>query len=308
MEIHNFMKHVTVGDIPVYINVPIDVAPVGIIHFVHGMMEDIGDYEEMARYCTDRGYLMIRQEIPGHGEAAVDGKLGYMGKSPSGWNRAVRAIYQTSLLPDIKKDYPGLPYFLVGFSIGSFLVRQALIDIPELKDCGLTGVCLIGAGNKSAVELKIAKSIAKSRMKKFGEDNISGVVVDLMLDNYNKKFKDSGFSSRWLFDSIVKQKNFDPKGYTATPELFYDFVINMLYVRDKVGILKDFPLLLMSGSEDPVTGNMKTLVKTFKKLGCQNITDKTFLGKRHHILRDVGAEKVYERLINWCNAQIVLNE
>ena len=38
-------------------------------------MESTADYEDFSDYCTDHGYILIRQEIPGHGKAAVDGKL-----------------------------------------------------------------------------------------------------------------------------------------------------------------------------------------------------------------------------------------
>ena len=288
-------------NIPVGINIPIGRKPIGIIHFVHGLMESVADYEDFADYCTARGYILIRQEIPGHGKAAVDGRLGYMGPSPDGWKSAVQSIYLTCILPIIQREYSDLPYFLVGFSLGAFLVRQALIDFPEFHKLNLAGVCLIGAGNKSFLELKIAKMIAKARIKKYGDDNPRGVVDDLMMDNYNKHFPGKN-SARWLFTSYEKQNAFDAKGYAVTPELFYDFIMNMEYVRKETGVLKAIPLYLMSGSEDPVTGNVRKLAKKFRKLGCQNVTTKSFLRMRHHILRDLGAEEVFQSLISWCNA------
>ena len=289
-------------NIPVRINIPIGRKPVGILHFVHGLMESTADYEDFADYCTNHGYILIRQEIPGHGKAAVDGKLGYMGPSPEGWKKAVQSVYLTCMLPIIQLEYPDLPYFLVGFSLGSFLVRQALIDFPEFHYLNLAGVCLIGTGNKSFLELKIAKMIAKARVKKYGDDNPRGVVDDLMMDNYNKHFKGKN-SARWLFASYEKQNAFNPKGYAVTPELFYDFILNMEYVRKETGVLKELPLYLMSGSEDPVTGNVRKLAKKFRKLGCQDVTVKSFLRRRHHILRDLDAEEVFQSLISWCNAQ-----
>lgn len=289
------------GSIPVRINIPAGRKPAGIIHFVHGLMESIDDYDDFADYCTGRGYILIRQEIPGHGEAAADGKPGFMGPSPDGWNRAVESVCLTRMLPAIRKEYTDLPYFLAGFSLGSFLVRQALTDFPDSLRPGLAGVCLMGTGNKSFPELKAAGMIAKARVKKYGEDNTDGVIDDLMMDNYNRHFAGEN-PARWLFASQEKQDAFDPGGYAVTPELFHDFVRNMEYVRKEAGALKEFPLYLMSGSEDPVSGDVQKLAGAFRKLGCRDVTAKSFPGMRHHILRDQGAEEVFRSLTGWCDA------
>lgn len=270
--------------------------PKGIIHFIHGMMEEIVDYGFLAKQITQNGYICVRQEIAGHGELAVDGKKGYMGKSPEGWKQAVLSIQE--VYQQVRNaDKADLPYFIVGFSLGSFLLRQAFLSSGALSD--VDGVCLIGTGNKSLVELKIAEMIAKRKCKKYGEDNISGIVDDLMMGNYNRKIKNETGEFRWLFSDRTCAAQFDPHGYTATPQLFYDFVRCMENVRTQAGALRGIPLLLLSGEEDPVTGDMKALVGQFRKMGCKDVEAVTIPGRRHHILRDKEEEKSLKPFWEW---------
>ena len=91
-----------------------------------------------------------------------------MGPSPEGWKKSGAVCLSDLYAAEHPVGISGPSYFLVGFSLGSFLVRQALIDFPEFHYLNLAGVCLIGTGNKSFLELKIAKMIAKARVKNTG--------------------------------------------------------------------------------------------------------------------------------------------
>lgn len=277
-----------------YVDIPEN--PKGVIHFIHGMMEEIGDYEFLSDQATQKGYIFVRQEIAGHGDLAVDGKKGYMGKSPDGWNRAVRSIQDTYHCI-MRTCEVRNPYFMVGFSLGSFLVREACLE-NFIMPC-VDAVCLIGTGNKSLAELKIAEVIAKRKCKKYGEDNDSGVVDDLMMGNYNRKIKNEKGQFRWLFSSAECAGKFDPHGYVATPQLLYDFVRSMERVRTQAGSLSTLPVLLMSGKEDPVTEDMASLVQQFMKMGCKDVKTCVIPGKRHHILRDADEEESLKPFWEW---------
>ena len=278
-------------DVLAYVDIPEN--PKGIIHFIHGMMEEIGDYEFLANQANQKGYIFVRQEIVGHGDLAVDGKKGYMGSD--GWNRAVLSIQKTYRC--IKQTCEiQHPYFIVGFSLGSFLLRQAFLSHGAP---GVDGVCLIGTGNKSLVELKIAEFIAKRKCKKYGGDNNSGVVDDLLMGNYNRKIKTGTGQFRWLFSSIECAERFDPHGYVATPQLLYDFVRCMEQVRTQAGTLPAFPMLLLSGENDPVSGDMASLVQQFLKMGCKDVDACVIPGRRHHILRDADEEENLKPFWEW---------
>ena len=62
------------------------------------------------------------------------------------------------------------------------------------------------------------------------------------------------------------------------------------------------PMLLISGSDDPVGGYGKGVRKIYKMMvqaGCSNVDIKLLHGARHEILNDLKKRKVYSILYNW---------
>ena len=48
-----------------------------IVLIVHGMMEHAGRYKDFAKFLNDNGYIVIANDLRGHGHSAVDKKFGY---------------------------------------------------------------------------------------------------------------------------------------------------------------------------------------------------------------------------------------
>ena len=107
-----------------------------VLQIAHGMCEHKERYLPFMRYMAERGYLCVIHDHRGHGASRreavsadadkVLGKkqdipagLGYFGKD--GGRFLVRDLHQITRI--IKKQYPGLPYFMMGHSMGSLAVR-----------------------------------------------------------------------------------------------------------------------------------------------------------------------------------------
>lgn len=94
---------------------------IGIFQIVHGITEHMERYEEFAKYFCKKGFLVFGINVTGHGKSLYAGKIkGYFGNEGS-WQSKVENVYQSYLL--IKT----LPYYLIGFSMGSFIVRTLMI-------------------------------------------------------------------------------------------------------------------------------------------------------------------------------------
>lgn len=94
---------------------------IGIIKIVYGITEHMDCYEELAKYFCKKGFLVFGINVTGHGKSLYAGKIkGYFGNEGS-WQSKVENVYQSYLL--IKT----LPYYLIGFSMGSFIVRTLMI-------------------------------------------------------------------------------------------------------------------------------------------------------------------------------------
>lgn len=55
-----------------------------------------------------------------------------------------------------KKEYPGIPYFLLGHSMGSFMARRYLMTYGD----ELTGAILCGTGEQTSATLFAGKTAA----------------------------------------------------------------------------------------------------------------------------------------------------
>ena len=91
---------------------------------VHGMTEYIGRYDRIMSDLASEGYICFGYDHLGHGMTANDdSELGYIAKK-RGWEHLCKDV---ALFSDAVKKEVGLdlPYFLMGHSMGSFIVRLA---------------------------------------------------------------------------------------------------------------------------------------------------------------------------------------
>ena len=118
----------------------------GVVQISHGINEYIGRYEDFARYLASKGFAVVGNDHIGHGRSVLSPeRLGYFADN-DGWFCAVDDIEE--LRRRTHEKYPDLPYFVLGHSMGSFLVRTWLSRCPQSK---VDGVILSGTGQPSAM-------------------------------------------------------------------------------------------------------------------------------------------------------------
>ena len=96
--------------------------PRAILQICHGMVEYIGRYAEFAQYLSENGFYVTGNDLLGHGESVVsDDMHGFFGKD-KGNEYVIGDIHE--LRCRTAEKYPDVPYFMLGHSMGSFLLRQ----------------------------------------------------------------------------------------------------------------------------------------------------------------------------------------
>ena len=111
-----------------------------ILQLSHGMVEFIDRYKPLAEYLAGRGILVTGHDHLGHGGSIrTRDDYGYFAE-PDG-NRAVLADLH-AMTVRTKELYPGVPYFLLGHSMGSFYARQYLCEYGHELD----GAIIMGTG------------------------------------------------------------------------------------------------------------------------------------------------------------------
>ena len=95
--------------------------PVGIIQLIHGFGEHSRRYLHMITSFMEAGYIVAADDHVGHGKTAVENDT---------WGDWGTAGFETMVedekkLHDLVAElYPGIPYFMFGHSMGSFITRM----------------------------------------------------------------------------------------------------------------------------------------------------------------------------------------
>ena len=150
-----------------------DMAPRAVLVLSHGVSEHILRYEPLAAYLTERGFAVAGHDHLGHGLSVAAGapRL-YFGPRGS-WDWAVQDLYARRELAG--QRFPGLPVFLLGHSMGSFLARTYLIRYPGT----VAGAILMGTGQMPPALVAAGRVLATREARKVGDRQPHGIRLAL---------------------------------------------------------------------------------------------------------------------------------
>ncbi len=255
-----------------------------VLQITHGMTEHMGRYESLAGFLTDRGIAVAGFDLRGHGKNP-GGRIAAFARYD--WQRTIQDMNDFHRL--LSNRFPGIPCFLHGFSLGSFLVRDYLGRYPQ----DMAGALILGTGNQSQWLLGIMKAIVKTQVRKAGWEQGSPLVRQLSFGAYNQKFKPNRTHVDWLCADEAQLNDYlaDPLcREEISTGLFYQMLEAMEWTGKGSSIQtwnKSMPVLLLCGADDPV-GNMGRGAEAVKKQLDQEGIDRVFLhlmpGARHMVL------------------------
>jgi len=271
--------------------------PVAILQITHGMSEYIERYEGFAKYLNGFGISVVGHDHIGHGHSADPKDYGYFGEK-DGWLVFVNDVQK--MFEITKAEYPDIPYFLMGHSMGSFVARawfgKHCKDVDGVIFMGTAGANpVLGAGKALNA---IVRSIKGSR-------HISKLVTMAAFGSYNNHIPNAKTYNDWLTrdDDIVRAYKKDPAcGFSFTTAGYADLFSLLTYINSDEwykDIPKDIPILVCAGDDDPVGSYGKGPAEVAEKLenaGCSDVSLLLYEGMRHEILNEFGKEAVMEDL------------
>lgn len=272
----------------------------GILQIVHGVAEYIERYDGFARFLNSHGFLVVGEDHMGHGKSIGDGTMGYF---EGGWDAAVADTY--TLFARTKAEFPGVPYFLLGHSMGSFMARTFLFRYP---DCALRGAIIMGTGWQPKLVLQAGRALTALMVKREGGKAVNSSVQNLMFGAYNKPFPDAKTPYDWLNTDFARVAAYmdDPLcGFPVTNGLARDMIAGLRMIekpRNLDRMDKNLPVLFVSGDHDPVGDLGKGVIaaqRAFEKAGMQRVERKLYPGMRHEILNEPGHAEVYADILRW---------
>lgn len=282
-------------------------APRAVLQLSHGVSEYIDRYEGFASYLTDRGFAVVGNDHIGHGKSMAPGARPlYFGPEGS-WNLVVDDLYALRDLTGHR--FPGLPYFLLGHSMGSFLARTYLIRYPGMVD----GAILMGTGQMAPAMIAAGRLIARSQLKKVGADGSSPVVDRLAFGSYNKLFAPNRTAFDWLSvnrDNVDRYVEDPLCGGSASTGLFLEMLGGIRFNEKPENLRRmnmTTPILFVSGAMDPVGScgkDVRKACESFRKAGVRQVAMKLYPGLRHEILNEDCGDLVYRDLYEWLAAKL----
>lgn len=268
-----------------------------ILQMCHGMVEHIERYHDFAQFLSGQGIYVVGHDHLGHGKSVTSlDKLGFFHDGDG--NACVIADIQ-QLRMQTEKKYPNVPYFMLGHSMGSFLLRQYL----GLYSGGLAGAIIMGTGEQPDLVLGAGKMVCRMIAAFKGWSHRSAFVNSLAVGCYEKKL-----GKAWLSKNVENVEKYakDPlSGFVFTVNAYYHMFDGMSKMNrqekvEKAG--KTLPIFFVAGSEDPV-GNcgkgVQNVYNKYKESGYQDVELKLYEGDRHEILNEDDKDVVYQDILNW---------
>ncbi|MDB5972649.1 MAG: alpha/beta hydrolase [Hydrocarboniphaga sp.] len=275
----------------------------GVIQLIHGMAEHSGRYQRLAAALTAEGYAVYAQDLPGHGRTArAPDELGHFSET-AGWRLALQSI--RCLQREIGEWHDGAPQFILGHSMGSFLLQDYLSRHAHDLAGAVLSASTADAGLLRAVGLALLKAEGLWR----GYDERSALAEQLTFKSYNRQFAPTRTAFDWLSRDPVEVDRYvaDPQcGFRCTSGLWVQLLEAMgrLDSRRAARVPKHLALLAIAGEDDPVCAGRKgplSLQKRYRDAGLSDVTALSYPKARHELLNDICRDEVTADLIGWFN-------
>ena len=285
--------------------------PRAVLQIVHGMAEYVERYDEFARKMAERGFLVVGDDHLGHGKSVPEGgTFGYFCEN----DPATVVVRDEHRLKKMTQEaYPGIPYFIMGHSMGSFITRNYLCKYGT----GIDGAIIMGTGMQSRALLCFSKAVAAVLKPLFGSKYVSRLLDWGGFGQYNRRIAKPKTKVDWLSKDEERVT-----AYIADPLCGFRFTVNgfqtlfeliwRLYNKENLSHMpKSLPVLFISGSDDPVGNYFKGVqkaVNSFIDVGMQDVTVRKCESGRHELLNEPEREQVTEDIYGWLSRKLAALE
>ncbi|MCQ2242580.1 alpha/beta hydrolase, partial [Treponema sp.] len=189
--------------------------PVSILQIVHGMAEYIDRYDGFATFLAERGILVVGDDHLGHGKSL--GENGTKGYFCEGSADKILVEDEQTLKKIMQQEYPDVPYFIFGHSMGSFITRNYLAQYGN----EVQGAVICGTGMQAKGLLQFSLGLTKVLKLFQGDEHPSNLLNVAAFGSYCKKIDNAKTVFDWLShdDAVVN-------AYIADPDCGFTFTIN----------------------------------------------------------------------------------
>ena len=257
-----------------------------VLQITHGMVEYIERYKPFAEFLNDQGVLVVGHDHLGHGASvASEEELGYFAE-PDPSDTLVEDMH--TLRTTIQTENPGVPYFMMGHSMGSFITRDFIAkygdELAGATICGTTGI--FRGAEETGKKLKEAIDAGHGEES---DPSYTGELMGWMCERCGEV----SIGNEWICADPYVQRDhaddpFDAFTRPTSNRSVYDFIQMMLQIEGTKWAEKvptDMPIYNIAGDQDPVGeyGVGVYQVSNWLVQTGHNVTTKLYSGYRHEI-------------------------
>lgn len=274
-----------------------------ILQITHGMVEYIERYRPFAEYLTERGFMVVGHDHLGHGASVnSEEEWGYFGEHPSD----ILVEDMQKLRTKIQSENPGVPYFMMAHSMGSYMLRKYLCIHNE----NLSGAIIMGTGCVPDSTTKLGMWLCKVIATFRGWNYRSKLIQSL---SYSKPYRKFDLYGKDYTNSWLTKDEEQVKKYYGDPRCRFMFTVNGYYglmeavyfdnqMENIKKVPKDLPIFMVSGEQDPVGDlgeGVKKVYHMYKDAGIEDLTYKLYENDRHEILNETDRQQVFSDIYAW---------
>lgn len=259
--------------------------PRAVVQIAHGLAEHGERYARLATALVDRGYVVVAQDHRGHGRTAEATMLGDFGDA--GFAGLVSDVAALGSL--LREQYPDLPLFLLGHSMGSFAAQEVILDHADQY----AGVVLSGSTSLDVLAANLAQSPEPAGLEAFN----------------------AGFEHRTGYEWLSRDEA-EVDAYVADPWCGFDLpevTVPLLFssaqrladTAELAAIRPDLPVLLLSGTADPLAGGgalIDLLAQRYRDAGVEDVTAILYTDARHEVFNETNRDEVTADLLAWLDS------
>ncbi len=277
-------------------------SPKAVVQIIHGMVEHSERYDEFAKFLNSKGFIVFGWDLRAHGRTA--GSPEQVGKYQGDlFEDCVNdAIFFAEML--IKEN--NMPLIFLGHSYGSFVLQEVIQQYHGHSLAVFTGSANMRGDSSVGLGLMVARLTKLFK----GKDAPAKTIYNLSFVKYGKKFP----NGNWLSNDDEIWTKYVADQYCGAV-CSANFYLSMFKHLKKLGKAKnlaqvdlDKPILISSGSDDPVGGAglklARSLHRQYLELGVSKVEFKVWEKGRHEILNEKNKKEVWAFIVDFCNKNL----
>ena len=272
-----------------------------VLVIVHGMAEHKERYYPFMEFLAENGIASLIEDHRGHGKSIRDqSELGYFGEN--GADGLLSDIYE--LTCRAKTEYPGVPVFMLGHSMGALAVRTFIQAHGDMLDG------LIVSGNPGfSNAAKAGVEMARRAQRKHGVHAPCRLLTLGMFAPFVLGSRKFYSVNGWVCSDreVVKAYDADPLCGFEFQANGYEALLTLMlraYAPDAPAPNTKLPVRFFSGEKDACMGGRKALenaAQLLRNAGYADVSIKLYKDMAHEILNEKAKKDVYEDVLKTIN-------